>query len=240
MVVGMYFDVIHCEEGTTEIGADEPYVLITTIDLAHTVKVQGFPIPLPAFEVFLHGPFEDFKKGSTQSVHSSVDLLPSFWDVAGKPSPLPDPDKAIFIVSLMENDDGHPESLRTIVKGVVGSSVFGSLGFDRATLVAKILQDVNGALDTPTGAPNFDDKIGSPQELRFSSEELRQAASGQLVTKSLTFEGDGGRYALTFVARTFETRVKRFLLNKGFDLGHGFGIRSMRPPVTSLRALIEV
>ena len=42
--------------------------------------------------------------------------------------------------------------------------------------------------------------IGEPQELRFSREKLIQAEAGQTVSKTLAFEGNGGRYALTFEA----------------------------------------
>lgn len=240
MVVGMYLDLVHCDEGTDEATPDEPYVLTAAIDLAHTVPVQGFPVPLPAFEVVLNGPFENFTKGKTGFAHFTPDLLPSFWDVTGKPGPLTDPNKAIFIVSLMENDDGRPEALRTIVKGVVGSSIFGSLGFDRATQVGKLIHDVGSALQTPTGGPNFDDKIGEPQELQFSADELNRAGSGETVSRALTFAGDGGRYTLTFAARTFETQLRRFLQTRKFDLSRGFSLRSLQPPVVSVKALIEV
>jgi hypothetical protein len=240
MVIGMYLDLIHCDEGTSELTADEPYVLTTVVDLVRSVNVQGFPLPVPAFEVVLNGPFENFTKGKTGPAHFTPDLLPSFWGVTGKPAPLTDPSKAIFIVSLMENDDGHPEALRAIVKGVVGSSVFGTLGSDRPTQVAKLIQDVSSALETPTGGPNFDDKIGEPQELSFSAEALNQAASGQTVSNTLTFTGDGGRYVLTFAARTFETQLRRFLQTRRFDLSNGFDMRSLQPPVTSVRAFIQV
>ena len=95
-------------------------------------------------------------------------------------------------------------------------------------------------MGTPTGAPNFDDKIGGPQELRFSVEELIQAESGQTVSTTLTFEGDGGRYTLTFAARTFERQLRRFLSTRGFDLSRGINIRSLQPPVASLRILMDV
>jgi hypothetical protein len=240
MAIGMYLDLVHCDEGTSELTPDEPYVLTAVVDLANSVNVQGFPVPIPAFEVVLNGPFENFTNGKTGFAHFTPDLLPSFWDVTGKPAPLTDPNKAIFVVSLMENDDGHPEALRAIVKGVVGSSIFGTLGSDRATQVAKLIHDVSSALETPTGGPNFDDKIGDPQELSFSAEELGQAAAGQTVSKTLTFVGDGGRYVLTFAARAFETQLRRFLQTRGFDLSKGFDMRSLQPPVTSVRAFIQV
>jgi hypothetical protein len=239
-MIAMHLDSVHCDEGTNELTADEPYVLVTVVDLAALVPAEGFSVPLPAFEVVRFGPFKNFSKGKTQPAHFTSNVLPSFWGVTGIPAALKNPDQAIFVVSLMENDDGNPEALRGLVKGIVLASVFGSLSFDRPTKVASLIRDVNSAMDIPTGGPNIDDKIGGPQELRFSLEELIQAESGQTVSKTLTFEGDGGRYTLTFVAQTFERQLRRFLTARGFDLSRGISIRSLQPPVTSLRAFMEV
>ena len=132
--------------------------------------------------------------------------LSRFGGVTGNPAPLSDPDQVIFVVALMENDSGKPETLKGIVKGIVGGSVLGSLTLDRTNKVNALIRDVNSAMGTPTGAPNFDDKVGLPQELRFSREELAQAESGESITKTLNFNGDGGRYELTFVARSTDWR----------------------------------
>jgi hypothetical protein len=167
-MIGMYLDTLHCEEGTNEVGSDEPYVLVTIVDLKAVRQVAGFPVPLPASEVVIFGPFEGVSKGTTRFAHFTPNLLPSFWGVDGVPAPLKNPDDAIFVVGLMENDNGNPEKLRGIVKGIATGSVFANLSFDRATKVTSLIHDVNSALETITGGPNFDDKIGDPQELRFS------------------------------------------------------------------------
>jgi hypothetical protein len=102
----------------------------------------------------------------------------------------------------MEHDAGRPGTLQGIVKGIVGGSVLGSLTLDRGSKVAALIRDVSSALGTPSGPSlDQDDRIGEPQELRFSREELIQAESGQTVSKTLAFEGDGGQYTLTFEAR---------------------------------------
>jgi uncharacterized protein with LGFP repeats len=100
----------------------------------------------------------------------------------------------------MENDDGDSEALRGIVKGIVGGSVLGSLSLNRTDKVVALIRDVDSALGTPTGAPNFDDKVGGPQELQFSREELAQAERGELASKTLFTRGDGGHYTMTFEA----------------------------------------
>jgi hypothetical protein len=63
--------------------------------------------------------------------------------------------------------------------------------------LTQLRNDIDSALGTPTGAPNFDDQIGPVQELRFSSDELRLAESGQTISKIITCSGDGGEYVLS-------------------------------------------
>jgi hypothetical protein len=79
------------------------------------------------------------------------------------------------------------------------------LALARPAKVRTLIRAVDSARRIPTGAPNFDDPIGDPQELSFSSDELSRANAGQTVPKVMVFEGDGGRYTLTFEAVT--TRV---------------------------------
>jgi hypothetical protein len=199
----IYLQEIQCDEETNEVGADEPYVLVTTVDLTG---------PVPGYEVFQYGPYGDVDEGEARPgelppfVFFGKEILPAeprrpFWGRAGKARNLANPDDAIFIVSLMENDNGSPSALRGIVKGLVGASVFGSTGLDRAQRVKALINDIGSALNTPTGFPNGDDRVGPPTELRFTQEELARAEAGQRVERSLAFEGDGGAYKLTFRAR---------------------------------------
>jgi len=194
-MIQVYFTGLHCDEETDEVGSDEPYVLVTTVDLASLINVGGFPVPVPAFDVFRYGPYGDVGKGNFRT---GPGIGQSFWSLTGAPGKLDDPDKAIFVVALMENDDGDAENLRGIVKGLVGGSVLGSLSLNRDQKVAALIRDVNSGLGTPTGAPNFDDQIGVPQELRFTRDELARADSGAKIAKSLVLGGDGGRYTLSF------------------------------------------
>ena len=193
----IYLTKVRCDEETDEVGSDEPYVLVTAVNLAARVNVGGFPVPIPAYEVVRYGPFGDVDKGET---HFAPGISQSFWSLTNTSEELNDPDNVIFIVSLMENDSGDPEVLRGIVKGIIGGSIFGSLSFQRRDQVDKLINDINSVLRTPTGAPNFDDKVGIPQELQFSKEELTKAESGHTVSKTLEFSGDGGHYTLTFEA----------------------------------------
>jgi hypothetical protein len=196
-MIQIYLQSIHCNEETDEVGADEPYVLVSTVNLASSVNVAGFPVPLPAFDVVRYS-FDDVDEGET---HLAPGPSVSFWGINSQlGGPLADPDTVIFIVSLMEQDNGDSEALRGIVKGIVGGSVLGSLTASRSDKVAALLRDINSAMGTPTGAPNFDDKIGL-QELRFTRDELRRAENNEIVRRSIEIDGDGGRYQLTFEAR---------------------------------------
>jgi hypothetical protein len=195
-MIQIYLKNIHCHEETNEVGADEPYVPITSVNLSARVSGAGFPVPVPAFEVTRYG-FDDVDDEET---HSAPGPSQSFWGLDGRPANLLDPNNAIFVVSLMENDNGDPEALRGIVKGIVGGSVLGSLADPRQTKVDKLKRDVSSAMGTPTGAPNFDDPIGVA-ELQFTADELARAERGERVLRSVEIDGDGGRYELTFEAR---------------------------------------
>ncbi|MEU8676962.1 hypothetical protein AB0C82_20000, partial [Streptomyces sp. NPDC048560] len=195
-MIQAYLRSIHCHEETDEVGADEPYALVTAVNLASSVNVEGFAVPLPAFDVVRYG----FGDVDDEETHDAPGAALSFWGINGQPAPLTDPDSAIFVVGLMENDDGDPEALRGVVKGVVGGSVLGSLTASRADKVAALIRDIDSAMGTPTGAPNFDDRVGI-RELRFSADELRRAEAGEAIRASVDISGDGGRYELTFEAR---------------------------------------
>src|SRR4051812_21464396 len=102
-MIQVYLSSLLCIDETSELSAsDEPYVLVITVDLASSVSIAGFPVPLPAFDVVRYGPFEDVDDGET---HFAPGIAQSFWSITGRPTALADPDQVIFVVALMENDD---------------------------------------------------------------------------------------------------------------------------------------
>jgi hypothetical protein len=198
-MIQLYLSKIHCDRETDEVGADEPYVFVIAVNLASTINMVGFPVPLPSFEVVRYGPFEDMDQGETQYAPG---ISQSFWSLTNTPATLNDPNEVIFVVGLKENDTDNPEGSRGIVKGGVAGSIFGSLPLSRHDKVIKLINDVKAALMTPSpDGINFDETIGDPQELRFSREDLIRAESGQVVSETLVFSGDGGQYTITFEAR---------------------------------------
>jgi hypothetical protein len=191
---------IKCLIETDEVGADEPYVLVTAIDLK--------TFPLPTVEVTRYGPWGDVDKGETHSTQPlqqglNPDTMPflvwrrNAWGPSGSAKAIASPQDAIILVSLMEHDDGDASAARTIVKGAVVSSLAASSSLSRAQKVQKLIADINGALEIPTGAPNFDDRVGSTKEFALSSSLLNVAGGPK--TKTLPFIGDGGKYEVKLV-----------------------------------------
>jgi len=193
----IYLKTLTCNEETNEVGSDEPYVLVTSVNLASSVVVAGFPVPIPSFDVFLYGPYSDVDSGDWRGTGEAGQ---SFWGVNGGSSTITDPNTAIFLVSVMENDDGQPQALRSIVKGAAGGSVLSTLSATRDNKVAALIRDVGGATGTPTGGPNFDDQVGPTQELLFTADQLVAAEQGIPARQSLWTRGDGGMYTMLFEA----------------------------------------
>ncbi|MFE9329716.1 hypothetical protein [Streptomyces sp. NPDC006925] len=196
---------IRCHTETDEVGADEPYVIVAAVDLSASLPVAGFPLPIPASRAYRYGPFEDVDAKET---HGAPFI--SFWGLNGEERALSNPDDAIFMVGLMENDNGSAEALRGLVAAQVNSALFSSLNADRTTRVNLIRQAFISAMETPTGAPNFDDRVGDPQELRFTREDIALAETGNPARRSLRFSGDGGNYTTTFQARNRGQAAWRF------------------------------
>jgi hypothetical protein len=182
-------------DDSTEAGSDEPYVLVTAANLVGLV---------PQVEVTLYGPFDDVDKGETHATIVAPAILPKpiadvinasplgrrpFWALDNKtPAPIASPNDVVFIVSVMENDDGKPNTLRTLVKLAAVGSLAASTGMARATRVQKLIADIGGALGTPTGAPNFDDVVGT-HELVLTAADLVPPPSKKRV-KTVDFNGD--------------------------------------------------
>jgi hypothetical protein len=178
-----------CHTETDEVGADEPYMIVAAVDLRPPNS------PIPTSRVYRYGPFGDVDAKETHNVP-----FQSFWGLGGEERALPNPDDAIFIVGLMENDNGDAENLRGIVSGIVAGTISTTLGADRTTLVNRLLQDINSSLKTVTGAPNFDDQVSHPRELRFTAGDIALAETGNPARQTLRVQGDGGDYSMTFKA----------------------------------------
>lgn len=191
---------IKCRIETDEVGSDEPYVLVTAVDLSNPL--------LPNAEVTRYGPWSDVDAGETRRTQPlQPGLNPNdfpflvwrrnAWGPSGSAKAITNPANAILLVSMMEHDDGKPATTRELVKAAVVGALAASAGMTRAQRIDKLKADINGALGIPTGFPNFDDRVGSTKEVPLSANLLNVAAGPK--TKTMTIVGDGGRYDVTFV-----------------------------------------
>ncbi|WP_457422186.1 hypothetical protein [Roseateles sp. P5_E7] len=191
---------IKCRIETDEVGSDEPYVLVTAVDLSNPL--------LPNAEVTRYGPWGGVDAGDTCTTHPlqpgiNPSDMPLFvwrvnaWGPSGQAKAIANPANAILLVSMMEHDDGKPATARELVKAAVVGALAASAGMTRAQRVDKLKADINGALGIPTGFPNFDDRVGSTREVPLSANLLNVAAGPK--TKTITIVGDGGKYDVTFV-----------------------------------------
>lgn len=210
-MIYIWVEQLHCGEETDEVGADEPYVVVLSVDLKNTITVQtpagGATINVPASAAFLYGPFPDVDAGETP-----IPPFEACWGLNSGEKALADPNDAIIIAALMENDDGHPAAARTLVADTGSATLLAAQGAPRGVLVARLLEAVRGILRTPTGAPNFDDVV-DVQEVRFAKDQLDLAETGQTASLPVFFNGDGGRYSVTFGARMRGESAWRFCTN---------------------------
>lgn len=219
-----YLESIRCHVETDELGDDEPYVIVTATDLASTVAVAGFPVPIPTARVFRYGPF-----GDVGGVETHAHGFAAFWGLFGEEREL-NPDTTIFTASLMENDDGDAEAARGAVAIALNAALFSSLTItDRPTRVALIIQAVDAALRLPTGGPSFDEAVGGTREIVLSLGDAGLAETGQTARVNIRVQGDGGDYTMTFAARDRGQAAWRFCHKCASLFFDGFSSKGVCP-----------
>lgn len=188
-----------CYKDTSESNSDEPYVLVFAADLRNIV---------PTAHTILYGRWGDIDSGDRGRTGSlfygpgGKPLVPpeNFWGIDGKPTDLNDADKVIFLVGLMENDNGNPSSIRTVVHSQLFAALASYSGLSRQDKVNKLRATMRDALGTPflTGFPNKDDIVGVAE---LVIDVRRRRANTEI--SSLHINGDGGRYELFFEVNTY-------------------------------------
>jgi len=177
---------ITCLREINELSAsEEPYALVTSVDLTTAT---------PTFDVFLYGAFEEMDEGETRPINGQ-----SFWGVpSSQPALITDRDNVIFIVTLMEQDNGSPRFFRALVKGVTTASLASTAGSPgRSAKVAVLLRDIRDSLNglnLPIPFSMDDDHIGT-EELRLNSSDLITSGSK---TIPLIIRSREGFYRLHF------------------------------------------
>ncbi len=213
--ITMAVKAIRClQENDFGPGSDEPYVLVTTVDL--TV----FPANI---EVTRYGPWEDVDKdevhatllesafttpgggGPPPSVLfglSSLSRRP-FWSLDNKTGKIiTNPEDVIIVVSMLEHDDGSPAGAREFAKAAAVASLAASINMSRPQRVHKLITDIDNVLAGLTSLPDLgvfspDDRIGGSKELVLSSSDLAQASQSSAETV-LEFFGQSGAYRVRF------------------------------------------
>ena len=104
-----------CHAASSEVLADEPYLLIASFDMTNSVNLGVVGFTLPAIDVFKYGPWLGVNEGETQYA-SHLSSNPAFWDLDSDPRPIAEPQDVIFLVAMCENDASSPDSIRGGVK----------------------------------------------------------------------------------------------------------------------------
>ena len=192
---------------------DEPYIVVLAIDVGTRTLSGGLGgVSPPPFQVFRVGPMEDIDEGDLKP--APVNQL---WNLDGRPAPMSNPDRTVFAVALLENDNADPlqvtNQARTLLQGTLTQTWINASNrtdldeparFEFYTTSARTAFE--SAIDTargfsPPGAVlDPDDKLGAPQLLRFSADEHRRVLdhAPSTIERTLHFEGDDVKYDLTF------------------------------------------
>lgn len=195
-MIQVYLSSIFSNEDTDEWGEDNLYAIVVAVNLAP--NGAGLPGAIPQFQVRLYTFPETADQGD---MLTTLDARQSFWGINGQPAALDNPDNAIFLFFVMENDGGNWDVMRGLVQTAVSLALGQTLGWQQQDIVQRLIQDIQSVRPLPTAiTPDQDDEVGPVQELRFTHEELVQAELGQGVVKQFTFDGDDGRFTLTFCA----------------------------------------
>jgi hypothetical protein len=130
------------------------------------------------------------------------------WGVDGNPAPIADPDDALLIAALVENDETDPDLVRLLVENQMDFAFARnspSLAFGRDEFARRMVDAMTGAVDVATttafGFPNPDDPIGDPQRLRITAWGLRRVFDTGIYRMQLTFTSSDLTFNVSFMLR---------------------------------------
>ncbi len=175
---------IHCVEAGAEVGDQEPYLLIVSVDM-----LAGAVVTVPAIHCVVVGPWTGIRAGSTRCADNDS---PKFWDLDQRSRVVADPADVIFLVGLVENDGASPDAIRGAVQNALKITLAGNLGRDHDTLADTMLSSMTGTIDSVAGlgiAPghlNFDDRI-AVRQLTLTTADLDNVDALGRTEKNVTF-----------------------------------------------------
>jgi hypothetical protein len=187
------FTRLQCISESGEWGSDEPYVYIFVGDLKNPSASQVFRTRI----------FGDVDSGENR--YQSVAL----W---GATIPQGDPNNLVILAQVMEHDYSNPSEVLSGLQGTLPSRLNGYVrsGLSRSAIVSAMKYDM---WDTIIDADdlftlsafsfdNLDDRVGMPQELRITTNDMQTAYNGGPVEHSLYVDGGGdGKYRTYYELR---------------------------------------
>ena len=182
---------------TGELGSDEPYVIVCSADITNLIKVRT--------ATMASNVLDDVDQGETHAFTGDV----AVWGLRSDaqkhriPAPIPDPEKVIIMVAVVEHDDSSAKDVESTVASLFGGCVtaYTIAGWSRSDTITRLRQDILGAIELGRqGELNDDDIIGDVHVLSLGNGLLDGIAPGGETTKRLVFQNheDGGRFAVTF------------------------------------------
>ena len=159
--MGVYIslDSFRCHVETSDgLGSDEPYMIVATVD-----RTAATPI-----RTFRYGPF-----ANVDAQENHLTGFQTIWGMNGEDRLLNNPDDAIFLVCIIENDSDLPDLWSASIWQAVSGAFSAVAGLDRPTQVTRLATAMDRARPGDGPGAGSDDKVGSPREVRFSGAEIR-------------------------------------------------------------------
>jgi hypothetical protein len=192
--IGRVKRILCSEANKKEWGKQEPYLIMTSVDIPPALSVGPIvlPLPKPRVHCVLIGPFSDVEP--TNSYYTS-DLPaiknPNFWNLSGLPERVDSPNRVIFIGGLFENDSSSPEAIRMALETALAVSVVTNRGLAHTAFANTLINDIIGTFDTSrlvgvSAAFYPDDRIGV-HHLAMTTDDLNTINALGRLEKSLTF-----------------------------------------------------
>jgi hypothetical protein len=180
-----------CHAASSEVLADEPYLLIASFDMANSVNLGVVGFTLPAIDVFKYGPWLGVNEGETHSA-SHLSSNPAFWDLDSDPRPIAEPQDVIFLVAMCENDASSPDSIRGGVRTELLAARATNTNQDYADYVRVMISNMTGTIESirVEGMDPLhlnEDELFGVKQLALTTADLDRLNNLETVAKPLRF-----------------------------------------------------
>jgi hypothetical protein len=184
---------IACQKAKSELGDDEPYLIIAAFDMVHRVSVGVPLIQVPTLRVVKIGPWGGMGPGITCDASSLPDgNHPSFWGADGDPEPIAHSQDVIFLVACLEHDGSSPDAIRGAVETNLMGGRINNAHQAYTAYVGTMMSNMKGAIETARLAGldplhlNEDELFGA-QQLELTTDDLARLNRLETVEKTLRF-----------------------------------------------------